>query len=358
MIIPEELRPIEEKIYYNKRLTSNEGLKLFYCGDINVLGYLANMVRETKNKRKTYYIVNTHLNYSNICKNKCLFCAFSKEQNQQDAYFWDIDQINEKLKEIVTSRTSEIHLVGGLHPNHEIDWYCNLLKKLSDNFPDCHLQAFTAVEIFHIAKISNISVFDCLKQLKECGLGSLPGGGAEIFDEKIRKEICPEKISGKQWLKVMQTAHELGIKSNATMLYGHIESYEDRINHLISLRDLQDQTKGFMSFIPLKYHPQNTKLGGKKTSAIDDLKTIAVSRMMLDNFDHIKSFWIMLGVNLAQISLNYGADDLDGTVEEEKITHAAGAETPQKITEKRIVHLIKEAGFEPVRRDTVYNILD
>jgi aminodeoxyfutalosine synthase len=231
-----------------------------------------------------------------------------------------------------------------------------MLSALKCRFPDVHIQAFTAVEIAHIAEIGGMSVEECLRRLKDAGLGSLPGGGAEVFAPGVREEICPEKMSGERWLSVMRSAHRLGVKSNATMLYGHVESFEDRVDHLIRLRELQDETGGFMSFIPLRFHPENTPLGhlAKPRSGMDDLKVIAVSRLMLDNFPHVKVFWIMLGIKLAQVGLSYGADDFDGTVVEEKITHRAGAETPEGMTVEDIRRLIEETGTVPVERDTLY----
>jgi aminodeoxyfutalosine synthase len=233
-----------------------------------------------------------------------------------------------------------------------------MLKSLKELFPNVIIQAFTAVEIHHFSQISGLSLKDTLLKLKEAGLDSIPGGGAEIFSTRVRKAICPNKIDGEKWLEVMRVAHELNFKTNATMLYGHIETIEERADHLIRLRMLQDETGGFMAFIPLAYHPKNTKLGGKKTNAFDDLKTLAISRIALDNFPHIKAFWVMLGVKLAQVSLSFGVDDIDGTVEEEYITHSAGAEAPQRLTEEELRSLILEASSLPVRRDTLYNPLN
>ena len=269
-----------------------------------------------------------------------------------------IEEILKAAESYNDGRVSEFHIVGGLHPDFPFSYYIDLLKALRSRFPDVHLQTFTAVEIAHLADIAGLTVKQTLVELKEAGLDSLPGGGAEIFNPAVRKKICPEKISGEKWLEIMKTAHELGIKSNATMLYGHVESAEDRVNHLIQLRNLQDNTGSFLAFIPLAFHPENTGLDSlDSTTGQLDLKVLAVSRLMLDNFPHIKAFWIMIGPKIAQLSLSFGVDDIDGTVVEEKITHAAGANTEEYIEKDHLIHLIKEAGREPVERDTLYNIV-
>lgn len=254
---------------------------------------------------------------------------------------------------------TELHIVGGLHPELPFDYYLEMLGALKQIMPEVHIQGFTAVEIDHLAAISGLSVQDTLIRLRDAGLGSLPGGGAEIFSPRVRQELCPEKLPADQWLNVMRTAHGLGIRSNATMLYSHIETPEEKVDHMLRLRDLQDETQGFLAFIPLAYHSEGTELGTANgwaaSSGMQDIKTIAISRLMLDNFLHIKSFWIMLGLKLAQVSLHFGADDFDGTVIEEKITHAAGAATPEALTVKDILRLIRETGTIPVERDTIYN---
>ena len=262
---------------------------------------------------------------------------------------------------------SEFHIVGGLHPDLPFQYYLDMLNSLKNKYPDVHIQGFTAVEIEYLARMAGLSIKDILIRLREAGLGSLPGGGAEVFAERVRKKICPEKISGEKWLNVHKTAHQIGMRSNATMLYGHIETVEERVDHLIKLRGLQDETNGFMSFIPLAFHPKNTELDsislspsgviGEKTTGNLDLRVLAIARLMLDNFPHIKAFWIMVGPKLAQISLSFGVDDIDGTVVEEKITHSAGAETEQSLTKNELIRMIKEAGRIPVERDTLYNNL-
>ena len=267
-----------------------------------------------------------------------------------------IKEILDKASQIIHEKATELHIVGGLHPELGLDYYVEMIGSIHESFPRVHIQAFTAVEIAHFAEISGMSIYETLKKLKDAGLGSLPGGGAEVFSTDVRKELCPEKLSGEEWLNTMRTAHNLGMRSNATMLYGHIESHEDRTNHLLKLRELQDETGGFMSFIPLAFHPKNTDLKDfSSTAGMLDLKMLAIGRLMLDNFDHIKAFWIMIGIKLAQISLSFGVDDIDGTVAEERITHSAGAETPEALTVDEIKSLIEETGREPVERDTLYN---
>lgn len=318
---------------------------------------MADEVNQAKNCGKVFYINNLHINYTNICVNRCRFCAYSKAgPEDKGTFFLTAEQVVQKVKNLWHEKVCEFHIVGGCHPRAGLDYYRSMLSGLNHEFPGVHIQAFTAIEIEHISRLENISVVEVLESLAECGLGSLPGGGGEIFNEPVRSEICPEKISGKEYLDVMRQAHNLGIPTNATMLFGHIESHADRVDHMLGLRDLQDETGGFNSFIPLLFHPWNTKLENiTKTSGIDILKTIAASRLILDNFDHIKSFWIMLGLPLTQMSLFFGANDVNGTVFEERITHEAGAETPQHVPEKKLVALIRDAGRIPVERDTLYN---
>jgi aminodeoxyfutalosine synthase len=270
----------------------------------------------------------------------------------------EIDEVVSKAVESSEDGISELHIVGGCHPTLPYSYYVDMIRELHNALPQIHIQAFTAVEIDYFSQISEKSYGEVLSELKEAGLGSLPGGGAEIFSERARQKAWPLKISSEKWLGIMKTAHLLGIRSNATMLYGHIETIEERVDHMIRLRDLQDETGGFMSFIPLAFHPSNTELSNlKMTTGFDDLKTLSIARLVLDNFDHIKSFWIMVGPKLAQVSLQFGVDDIDGTIVEEKITHSAGATTEESMTKEELVHLIKNAGYTPVERDTLYNEL-
>ena len=358
------LKKIEEKVNNNQRLSFEDGVALFNSPDLLTIGYLANIVRERKNGDKAYFISNRHINHTNICVNRCRFCAFSKDSGEDGAYTMSVEDVLSSAGEH-SRGVSEFHIVGGLHPDLPFQYYLDMLSSLKNKYPDIHIQGFTAVEIEYLSRMAGLSIKDTLIKLRDAGLGSLPGGGAEVFAERVRKKICPEKISGEEWLNVHKTAHQIGMRSNATMLYGHIETVEERIDHLIKLRELQDETNGFMSFIPLAFHPKNTELDsislspsgviGEKTTGNLDLRVLAIARLMLDNFPHIKAFWIMVGPKLAQISLSFGVDDIDGTVVEEKITHSAGAETEQSLTKNELIRMIKEAGRIPVERDTLYN---
>lgn len=353
------LSGIAEKVEARERLSFEEGITLFRSRDLLGVGYLANIVRERLNGDRTYFICNRHINYSNLCVNRCRFCAFGKEEGQAGGYVMGLEEILERASHPLDGTVREFHIVGGAHPDLPFSYYLDMLRSLRERFLEVHLQAFTAVEILQMAEVAGLSVEEALRQLKEAGLGSMPGGGAEVFSPRVRQELCPEKMSGDRWLEVMRTAHRLGIKSNATMLYGHIETPEERVDHLLQLRALQDESGGFQSFIPLAFHPQNTRLSHLPgPTGQDDLKVLAVARLLLDNFPHIKAFWIMLGLKIAQLSLSFGVDDLDGTVVEEKITHAAGARTAERVAKTELVRLIREAGRTPVERDTVYNVID
>jgi aminodeoxyfutalosine synthase len=351
------LDSIKEKVFTARRLTRRDGIELYKSNDLLALGRMATHVAQRKNGNRAYFVQNMHINPTNICVNRCKFCAFSRSKGEPGAYEMSIDDILNKARN-AGKGVRELHIVSGLHPDLPFAWYLDMLSALKKEFPKIHLKAFTAVEIDYLAKLSGLRVTDTLKQLREAGLGSLPGGGAEIFNTAVRNTLCAEKISGDRWLEVIETAHRIGLKSNATMLYGHIETYEHRIDHLIRLRELQDRTGGFQAFIPLSFHSQNTEI--KKTAyttGFDDLKTLAISRLMLDNFDHVKAYWVMLGEKIAQVSLNFGVDDLDGTVVEERIAKAAGGTTDGSMTRDDIVRLIKQADRTPVERDTVYNIV-
>ena len=349
------LKKIEEKVNNNQRLSFEDGVALFNSPDLLTIGYLANIVRERKNGDKAYFISNRHINHTNICVNRCRFCAFSKDSDEDGAYTMTVEGVLSSAGEH-SYGVSEFHIVGGLHPDLSFQYYLDMLSSLKNKYPYIHIQGFTAVEIEYLSRIANLSINDTLIKLRDAGLGSIPGGGAEVFAERVRKKICPEKISGEEWLNVHRTAHQIGMRSNATMLYGHIETVEERIDHLIKLRGLQDETGGFMAFIPLVFHPKNTELDSiSKTTGNLDLRVLAIARLMLDNFPHIKAFWIMVGPKLAQISLSFGVDDIDGTVVEEKITHSAGAETEQSLSKDELIRMIKEAGRIPVERDTLYN---
>jgi aminodeoxyfutalosine synthase len=351
------INTIKRKILTNRRLTRKDGIELYRSNDLLALGRMATHVAQQKNGNRVHFVQNMHINPTNICINRCKFCAFSRSKGEPGAYEMTIADILNKARG-AGKRVRELHIVSGLHPDLPFDWYLDMLGALKKEFPKIHLKAFTAVEIDYLAKLSGLSVTDTLKQLRDAGLGSLPGGGAEIFNTTIHNTLCAEKISGDRWLEVIEAAHGIGIKSNATMLYGHIETYEHRIDHMLKLRDLQDRTGGFQAFIPLSFHSQNTEIKKSAyTTGFDDIKTLAISRLMLDNFDHIKAYWVMLGEKIAQVSLNFGVDDLDGTVVEERITKAAGGTTDGSMTRSDIVHLIKQADRTPVERDTIYNVV-
>jgi aminodeoxyfutalosine synthase len=346
------LASIRNKVLSGKRLAEAEALYLFKSDDIFSLASMASLIAEKKNGKKAYFIRNRHINPTNICVNRCRFCAFSRSKGQEGAYELTIKEILKKLRD--GQGITELHIVGGLHPDWPFTYYLEMLSAIKKDFPKLHIKAFTAVEIDYFSKISGLSIEETLRALKRCGLGSMPGGGAEIFAPAIRNRLCPEKISGQRWLEVMASAHKVGLRTNATMLYGHIESYEDRIDHLMKLRRLQDKTGGFQAFIPLAYHPKNTEIKGSYTSGLDDLRTIAVSRLYLDNFDHIKAYWVMLGEKISQVALKFGADDIDGTIIEEKITRSAGGLTGGQLTAEQLSDMIKKAGRIPVERDSFY----
>ncbi len=348
---------IQRKVERGERLSFDDGLLLSSPEvHLNALGELANVVRERKNGNFAYYNINTHLNPTNVCVYRCTFCAFRADLRDPRGYIMSDQQILDRAREAVEAGCTEMHIVGGLHHQMKYDWYRNVIQILHDNFPALHLKAWTAVEINWFQHLTKMSYQEILTDMMAAGLGSMPGGGAEIFHPEVRHQICEHKADSHHWFQIHRTAHELGLKTNATMLYGHVENAFHRIDHLLRLRELQDETHGFQVFIPLAFHPENTRLSHiQKPSVLVDLRTMAVSRLMLDNFAHLKAYWIMLGVGTAQTALSYGADDLDGTVRHELIYHDAGAETPEILTVDQIRNLIREAGREPVERDTVYN---
>jgi aminodeoxyfutalosine synthase len=353
------LRPIEERVLAGERLSGEDGLALYESHDLLGVGWLANYVREKKHGNICYFNVNRHINPTNICVAHCRLCAFGRSPDAPGAYNFSLEEIWTRAAQGVAEGATEFHIVGGLHPDLPFEHYLNLIRGLKQRFPHVHLKAFTMVEVGYYARISKLSIRDTLLKMKEAGVDSLPGGGAEIFHPRVRKIICDHKVSGQMWLQIARTAHEIGLRSNATMLYGHIETAEERVDHLLKLRELQDETHGFVAFIPLAFHPANTALSHlPKPTGLDDLKTIAVSRLILDNFEHIKAYWIMLTPRIAQIALGFGANDLDGTVVEEKIYHDAGATTPEHLTRAELERLIRAAGRVPVERDTLYNRVD
>ena len=349
------LHPIHEKVLARERLSPEDGLTLYRTGDILAVGWLANHVRERMHGNHTYFNVNRHINPTNVCVAACRLCAFGRKKDAPGAYTMALEEAWQTAASGYSEAVTEFHIVGGLHPDLPFEYFLDLVRGLKERFPQVHIKAFTMVEVAYLAKRAKLSIRETLEQLKAAGVDSLPGGGAEIFADRIRHIICDHKIDGDQWLETARLAHQLGMRSNATMLYGHIESDEDRVDHLLKLRALQDETGGFQTFIPLAFHPANTPLAHlPTTTGLDDIRQIAVSRLVLDNFAHIKAYWQMLSPKIAQIALRFGADDLDGTVIEEKIYHDAGATTPQGLRRQELVRLIREAGREPVERDTLY----
>jgi len=347
---------IAAKLRNMQRISSDEALTLFESNDLLAIGELAALANERKNGKNVFFNVNRHINPTNICVNRCAFCAFSRTSGEEGAYTLALDEICRRAKEAEAEGATEVHMVGGLHPDLPFEFYTDMLRAVRLVAPALHIKAFTAVEIEYFSRISGLSIEQVLERLMTAGLGSMPGGGAEILVEEVRQKICPEKISGQRWLEIIRLAHLAGLKTNATMLYGHLETPADRVAHMEMLRNLQDETGGFQAFIPLAFQPENSdlKLDIKATSGLDDLKTLAISRIFLDNFDHIKAYWVMLGEKIAQVSLSFGINDLDGTVVEEKIGHDAGAQSPQSLTKEGIIRLIRKAGKIPVERDTLY----
>jgi aminodeoxyfutalosine synthase len=349
------LRPIREKVESGQRLSYEDGVTLYRTSDILAVGYMANLVRERLHGSVTYFNVNRHINPTDVCVASCRLCAFGKRAKDPKAYTMSLEEVWYRAGEGWSEAVTEFHIVGGLHPELTLDWYCEMLRGLKTRFPQVHLKAFTMVEVAYLAQRGKISVREVLERLRDAGMDSLPGGGAEIFCDRVRRIICDHKITGEQWIETARIAHSLGLHSNCTMLYGHIENAEDRADHLVKLRALQDQTGGFVTFIPLAFHPDNTPLQHiPRTTGFTDIKNIAVARLMLDNIAHIKAYWVMMTPRIAQIALRFGADDLDGTVVEEKIYHDAGATTSQSLRRGELLQLIRKAGREPVERDTLY----
>ena len=358
--IPTTLQSIAEKVEGGERLSFEDGVRLFESHDLVAIGALANLVRERINGEYTYFNVNRHMNYTNICISDCAFCGFYRRVRHPEAYEWSVQECLDIARKAYNEGARELHIVGGLHPRLQFDYYSSLLSELKKHFPDMHLKAFTMVEIDHLTRICRMSDEEVISGLIAAGLDSCPGGGAEILREPTRSLICAHKTSGERWLELSEKVHKNGIKTNATMLYGHLESNEDRVDHLIKLRELQDKTGGFMCFIPLAFHPEGTDLSHLPgPSAIDSLKTIAVSRLLLDNIPHIKAYWVMLGKKIAQVALRFGADDLDGTINEGGSLMESYLEEghENQLTLAGIKELIRGAGRIPIERDTLYNTM-
>ena len=347
--------PIAAKVLAGERLDASDGLALYGSPDVLAVGWLANHVRERMHGDVTYFNVNRHINPTNVCVAACKLCAFGRKKGDPAGYTMALEEAWQTAASGYSEAVTEFHIVGGLHPDLPLEYFLDLVRGLKQRFPKVHIKAFTMVEVAYLARRAKLSIEQTLIRLREAGVDSMPGGGAEIFAPRVRSIICDHKIDGEEWLTTARLAHKLGFKSNATMLYGHIENDEDRVDHLLRLRALQDETGGFQTFIPLAFHPENTLLDHLPvTTGLTDIRQIAVSRLLLDNFAHIKAYWQMLTPKIAQIALRFGADDLDGTVIEEKIYHDAGATTPQGMTRKELCRLITEAGRIPVERDTLY----
>ena len=350
-----QLRDLHDKVAAGERLNEADALRLFQTRDLNALGAIADLVRQRKNGNRASYIINRYINYSNYCILSCQFCSFARKKRDADGFVFTVEEIVQKAREALQLGITELHIVGGLHPSLPFNYYTDMLKALRALDPRLQLKCFTAIEILHLAWLAKKTVEDTLRELKAAGLESLTGGGAEIFRKEIRSTIARGKESAEEYLDVHRTWHRLGGRSTCTMLYGHVESLEDRVDHLRQLRQLQDETRGFVGFVPLPYQPENNGIPVEHPpTGFDSLRTIAVSRIYLDNFDHITAYWVGLGLKLAQVALSYGADDLHGTIIGEHIFHMAGAKSPQLQTEADLLKAIREAGLTPVQRNTFY----
>ena len=356
----ERLRAVADKVVGGRRLDRDDGLLIATTPDLLGVGRLANLVRERLHDDRTYYNINRHLNPTNVCVASCSLCAFYVGWRERDrGWTYSVEESVKVVERDLNESVSELHIVGGLHPKLKVEFYEELFRALKERFGWVHLKALTMVELDFLASLSRISLEEVIERLGRAGLDSCPGGGAEIFAPHIREQICDHKVDGGRWLEVARTVHRAGIRSNCTMLYGHVEQAEDRVDHLLALRELQDETGGFQCFIPLAFHPENTKLDHlPPTSGRLDLQTIALARLLLDNIPHIKAYWIMIGEKAAQVAQHFGADDLDGTIFDERITQAAGGTAGTGISRQRLEFLIREAGRTPVLRDTLYRPID
>lgn len=350
-----DLHPIAEKVFAGERLGFEDGVALYRSPDILAVGWLANSVRERLHGDVAYFNVNRHINPTNVCVAACRLCAFGRRKGDERGYTMALEEAWQSAASGYSEAVTEFHIVGGLHPDLPLEYFLDLVRGLKERFPAVHVKAFTMVEVAFLARRAHISIPEVLQRLKDAGVDSMPGGGAEIFSDRVRHIICDHKIDGGEWLETARTAHRMGLRSNATMLYGHVEDDEDRVDHMLRLREVQDDTGGFQAFIPLAFHPDNTPLEHlPRTTGLTDLRQIAVGRLLLDNFAHVKAYWQMMTAGIAQVALRFGADDIDGTVVEEKIYHDAGASTPQGMRRSDLVRLIEEAGRVPFERDTLY----
>jgi aminodeoxyfutalosine synthase len=356
------LLPIVEKVEQGERLSFEEGMRLYHTPDLNTLMRLANLVRERKHGDRTFFVHSLRLEFTNICYVGCTFCAFAARKGEPHAWDYDAETVVEKVREKWEPGITELHMSSGHHPNRPWSYYPEMVRKLREAFPTLQVKAFTAAEIEHLSKIAKKPTLEVLRELKEAGLAALPGGGAEIFADRVRRQIAKNKVKAEKWLQIHREAHSLGIRTNATMLYGHIETLEERLDHMDRLRRLQDETGGFHSFIPLAFQPDANDLAkslGKTefTTGLDDLRNLAVARVYLDNFDHIKGYWVMISSDLVQVSLDWGVSDVDGTIIDEHIAHAAGATSPLGLSKQKMVEMIQSAGRVPVERDAFYNVV-
>jgi len=349
------LEKIHRKVLDGTRLSADDGLRLYACHDINAIGHLANLVRERLHGDVCYFVRNQHINYTNVCNKDCKFCAFYVRVNDPAGYTLSPDDVRRRVEEQIHEPITEIHMVAGINPRLPYQYYLDIIKAVKSVRPDVMVKAYTMIEIAEMVRVAKKPVEAVWEDLKAAGLGSLPGGGAEVLSERVHAELFNLKQTPAEWLAMARSAHKAGLRSNATMLYGHIETMAERVDHLVRIRELQDETGGFLTFIPLAFHPENTEMPDlPHTTGIDDLRQLAIARLMLDNFEHIKSFWIMVSPQISQVSLWYGADDIDGTIIREEITHAAGARTPQGLTQAQLAALIRETGRRPVERDALY----
>ena len=350
------LADIQEKIESGERLTFEDGMRLYQTNDLTALGFLATLIRRRLNGNRVFYSVNLHLNHTNVCTARCLFCAFARRPGEAGGYTFSLDEMQVKVREAIEKwNINEVHIVGGHNPELGLDYYIGMIKKIREAAPELYIKALTAAEIQDIADREGIETRGVLRVLKDAGLDGLPGGGAEIFAERVRRKVCPDKVTADQWLAIHREAHGLGLRTNCTMLYGHIETPEERVDHVLRLRELQDETHGFYSFIPLAYNAENTPMGKiGEPGGFTDLKVYAVSRLLFDNIPHLKGHWITNGLKMAQVALSFGVDDLGGTNLNEKIIHDAGSDTPTDLSESDLQHLIRAAGYEPCLVDSSY----
>jgi len=361
-ILDPALQPIAERVDRGERLTRDDGLALFASHDLNGLGALADLANRRANGNRVFFSANQHLNPTNVCilRHTCVFCSFARTPKEDGAYVRSLDEVFAEADQARGSPTREFHIVGGLHPKLRLEYYLDLFRGLRARHPDVMIKALTAVEVAHLARIERSSVAEVLRAMRDAGVSTLPGGGAEVFSRAARATIADRKLGAEEWLAVHREAHRLGMPSNCTMLYGHVETLEDRVEHLLALRDLQDETGGFLTYIPLAYHPDHNELGerlgrtGTATTGVDDLKNIAVARLLLDNVPHVKTHWPMVTPFLSQVALHFGCDDVEGTVVYERVYHEAGAQTPMMLAYDDLVRLIHDAGKKPVERDSLY----